>query len=275
MLMTCEEAQELITGLVDGQLRDPERAALESHFKACTKCRFAYAQEENLKREILNAGAELRASPALRELLLSDPRIFGNVASPAKSWFKRPAWKNPILRPAFALAVLSLIAIPVWLHTRPSTSPISIAAVQSYHRLSAEQTLTVKTKDLSALTSALSRAVNGRFQPMGYDFSMMRIELVGGTVQNFNGRQVLVTRYLGPDQSILCYTFVGTEADAPTIAATFHDAEKQLDFYAFSVGNVNAVIHRENDVICILASEMVMTDLLNLARAKAKPHKHL
>lgn len=273
--MTCQEAQELITGLVDGQLREAERASLESHFKACTKCRFAYAQEENLKSAIHSAGGELRASTALRDLLLSDPRIFGNIPAPAKSWFKRLAWKNPLLRPAFALALLLLIAIPVWLLTRPSAPPISIAAVQSYDWLSDRRILKVKTKDVSELTNALSRAVNGRFRPMGYDFSMMRFELVGGTVENVNGRQVLVTRYLSPDQSILCYTFIGTEADAPAIAATFHDAEKQLDFYAFSVGNVNAVLHRESDVICILASEMAMTELLNLARAKAKPHKHL
>lgn len=273
--MTCEEAQELITGLVDGQLPEAERASLESHFKACTKCRFVYAQEQNLKNAIHGAGGELRASPALKDLLLSDPRIFGNIPAPAKSWFKRPAWKHPLLRPAIAAALLLLIAIPAWLLTRPSAPAISIAAVQSYDRLSDRQILTVKTKDLSELTNLLSRSVNGRFKPMGYDFSMMRVELVGGTVLNFNGRQVLVTQYLGPDQSILCYTFVGTEADAPAIAATFHDSEKRLDFYAFSVGNVNAVLHRENDVICILASEMAMTDLLDLARAKAKPHKHL
>ena len=275
MQMACEEAQELITGLVDGQLRDAERASLEGHFKACTKCRFVYAQEQNLKSAIYSAGVELRASPALRDLLLSDSRIFGNVPPPAKSWFKRPARQNPILRRALAVALLLLIAIPAWLLTQQRVQPFSITAVQSYSRLSEGQIWMVKTKDLSQLMNTLSRAVNGRFQPMGYDFSMMRIELVGGTVQNFNGRQVLVTRYLGPDQSILCYTFIGTEADAPAIAATFHDDEKRLDFYAFSVGNVNAVLHREHDVICVLASPMAMTELLDLARSKANPHKHL
>ncbi|MGH7887889.1 MAG: anti-sigma factor family protein [Candidatus Binatia bacterium] len=273
--MTCEEAEELITGLVDGQLREAERVSLESHFKACTKCRFLYAQEQNLKSALLSAGGELRASPELREALLNDPRIYGKTAPSAKSWFKPAAWKNPVLRPAFALTLLFLIAIPSWWLMQRRTVPVSIAAVQSYYRLSEGQALTVKTKDLSELTSALSRTVNGRFRPMGYDFGMMRIEPIGGSVQNFAGRHVLVVRYLGADQSIICYTLLGTEADAPASAAIFHDAEKRLDFYAFSVGNVNAVLHRENDVICILASEMAMTELLNLARAKANPHKHL
>jgi hypothetical protein len=44
-----------------------------------------------------------------------------------------------------------------------------------------------------------------------------------------------------------------------------------MNFYAFSRGNVNAVFHREGEVICILASEMPMDALLALARSKAKP----
>jgi len=41
--------------------------------------------------------------------------------------------------------------------------------------------------------------------------------------------------------------------------------------HAFSSGGVNAVLHREGEVICILASEMPMEELLALAKAKAKP----
>ena len=36
-------------------------------------------------------------------------------------------------------------------------------------------------------------------------------------------------------------------------------------------GGMNAVLHREGDVICILASEMPMEELLALARSKASP----
>ena len=135
--------------------------------------------------------------------------------------------------------------------------------------------MTVKTRGLGELIDTLSRAVDGRFRPMGYDFAMMRLEPAGGALQIFNGRQFLVTRYSGPDQTILCYTFIGSDTDAPATSAIFFDSEKQLYFYAFSVGNVNAVLHREDDIICILASPMAMHELLELARAKAKPHKHL
>jgi len=43
-----------------------------------------------------------------------------------------------------------------------------------------------------------------------------------------------------------------------------------MDFYAFSRGGINAVLHREGRIICILASEMPMEKLLALAQSKAK-----
>jgi hypothetical protein len=44
-----------------------------------------------------------------------------------------------------------------------------------------------------------------------------------------------------------------------------------MNFYAFSRGGVNAVLHREGEIICILASAMPMDELLALAKSKAKP----
>ena len=44
-----------------------------------------------------------------------------------------------------------------------------------------------------------------------------------------------------------------------------------MNFYAFSHERVNAVLHREGEVICILASEIPMEKLLALAQSRAKP----
>jgi hypothetical protein len=43
-----------------------------------------------------------------------------------------------------------------------------------------------------------------------------------------------------------------------------------MNLYAFSRGPVNAVLHREGDLICILASEMPMNELVELTRSKAR-----
>ena len=85
------------------------------------------------------------------------------------------------------------------------------------------------------------------------------------------GRKILVAIYQGEGGSLLCYTLLGSEADAPANAARFFDPDMKMNFYAFSRAGINAVLHREGDVICILASEMPMDDLLALVKAKARP----
>jgi hypothetical protein len=99
----------------------------------------------------------------------------------------------------------------------------------------------------------------------------MDLRPVAGVVREIQGRKVLVAIYQGGGGAILCYTFLGAEKDAPPNAARFFDPEKKISFYAFSSDRVNAVLHREGEVICILASEMPMDELLALAKSKAKP----
>ena len=43
--MKCDEAEELITALVDKQVSDQERSSIESHLKDCQRCQFIYGQE--------------------------------------------------------------------------------------------------------------------------------------------------------------------------------------------------------------------------------------
>lgn len=269
--MNCEKAEELITALVDGQLAESERGELENHFKGCTQCRFALAQERNLKKAIFTAGRELRAPAALKESLLNDPRLFA-TAAPRLSFMRRLDLHRH--GAAIALAASLAVVVSAWL-LRPNSPAIALAAVSTYAQAFEAGPLTIQSADIKVLTSALTAMVQARFKPMGYDFAMMQIHPTGGALRTIAGREVLVTRYLGPGHALLCYTFLGDESDAPAGAAVFHDAAKGLDFYAFTLGNVNAVLHRENGVICILAAEMAMNELIELARAKAKSHQHL
>lgn len=117
----------------------------------------------------------------------------------------------------------------------------------------------------------LSRSVEDQFAPMGYDLSAMNLRVAGGLVDEVKGRKVLVTLYEGENPSLTCYTFLGTERDAPQGAALFFDAQKKINFYLFSRGGVNGVLHREGNVICILVSKMPLSDLLEVARSKARP----
>lgn len=267
--MNCDEAQELITALVDRELLDPERGSLEFHLQECPSCRFAVEQEQLLKQTIRGRAERMRAPGELRDRILSDRRIF-----PEKS---RTRWQDYIwpmpgpARPALAAGLLLAIALPAFFLLKPTSEPIAAAALKTYDLFARGELSVRRTENPDQIVEQLTRAVGGHFHPMGYDFRAMHLSPVADLVREIQGRKILVIVYQGPGGILFCYTFLGSEKDAPANSAKFFDAAKKINLYAFSRGGVNAVFHREGDVVCILASEMPMEDLLALARSKARP----
>jgi hypothetical protein len=96
----------------------------------------------------------------------------------------------------------------------------------------------------------------------------MHFQPVGGVVQDVNGRRALVTVFKGSSMSVTCFTFLGTEEDAPKDAIAIFDRGWNIHFYTFSGNGYNAVLHRIDNVICILVSKMPTEELLDLARVK-------
>lgn len=269
--MRCEEAQELITALVDNELSRPERSFIESHLKDCPKCRLIYGQEQALKREVRMAGAGVSAPAELREKILFDRRTLPEKAESAKGrewlvWAVRPS-----LRPAFVLALLILLAFPTLYLMRPMDQPIPLSALKTHQEILAGTISFTRAENQEGIKEQLLRAAEARFSPMGYDLSMMNLLAVGGLEQEAGGRKLLVTIYEGQGLFLTCYTFLGTEEDAPDEAERFFDPDKKINFYTFSRNGVNGVLHREGKVICILVSRMPLPELLALARSKAQP----
>lgn len=266
--MTCQEAQELITGLVDGELSERERYSVASHLKECLSCEQAYRHEQALKEAVRAAGLSLSVPASLREKILSGgviPPQATESLRPRKIRFA-PPWLS--LRPALAIAVVLILALPVFYLLNQKSEPTSLAAIDTYGSFLRGDLPMISAKEGEGMKEHLIRSVGGRFGPMGYDLSAMNLQPVAATVHEIKGQKILVTVYQGQG-SLICYTFLGGDDDAPDNAALFFDPEKKINFYAFSRGGVNAVLHREGDVICILASTMPMQELLGLARAKA------
>lgn len=269
--MKCEEAQELITALVDDEISGSERSSIEDHFRDCPRCRSIYEQERALKREIRLAAARVSAPADLRERIFSDPHIFPQRTKPTEEW-KKGSWSlRPIFRPAFALLLLLLLVLPILYLLKPAEESVSLSALETHRKIVEGSISFVRAESEDLIKEQLVRSVGGNFGPMGYDLSMMNLQAVGGMVQEMEGRKILVTIYEGKAPSLTCYTFLGTEKDIPDKATLFFDAEKKISFYTFSRDGVNGVIHREGAVICILISKLPIGELLALARAKAQP----
>ncbi len=267
--MTCQEAQDLITALVDREPLGPERDSLETHLQECSRCRIAEEQEQLLKQTIRGRAQRMRAPGELRDRILSDQRIFPEQS---RTRWQDYIWPMPHLaRPALAAGLLLAIALPALFLLKPTTEPIAAAALKTYDLFAKGELSVSRTENPDEIVEQLTRAVGGHFHPMGYDLTAMHLRPVAGLVREIQRRKILLVIYQGPGGTLFCYTFFGSEEDAPPNASRFFDAAKKINFYAFSRGGVNAVFHREGELICILASEMPMDEILTLAISKAKP----
>src|SRR5262245_37655 len=107
--MTCEEAQELITAWVDGELLDPERSSLGTHLVECVGCQRTLEEERALKQAIRGYRERIHAPDELRRRIVSDQRIFSEQKPSPHGW--RDYIRTLPLPVSAALAAVLLLAI--------------------------------------------------------------------------------------------------------------------------------------------------------------------
>jgi len=270
--MKCEEAEELISALADNELSDRERSSIEGHLSDCPRCQRAYDWHQSLNSEIRTVSASVVAPIDLRQRIVSAPHT---MPKEVESNFtgKLILRSQPFLRPVFASALLVILLISIFFLMRRPSQPISLTALQIREKIDEGEISLQEATNTDKLHDWLRRAVDGKFGPLGYDFSPLGVKPIGGTVREVEGRQILVAVFRGNGLSITCFTFLGTEEDAPKNATVFFDPETRIRFYNFSRNGINAVLHREDDTICMLTSNMPAEELLSLVRSSS-PHKH-
>jgi anti-sigma factor RsiW len=266
--MFCDEAQELITALVDGELSTDERLAIEDHLNICGQCREAVAAERRLKQQSQLAGRAITAPATLRRAVegrigARPPVLREGSSGTVARWFSMIGW-----RPAFALATLLLVTAAL-VYTQWPAPNIGLAALETHVSIFDGKIVPVRSDNPAAMRDELARAVGERFRPVTLDLSMMKLYPVSGFVQKIGRREVLVTVYQGEGPAVTCFTFLGSEADAPDGAEKFYDADMRLNFYSFSRDGVNGLLHREGGVICVVVSKMPAADLLAMIRGKS------
>jgi predicted anti-sigma-YlaC factor YlaD len=269
--MRCDEAQELITARVDNELGVEARAAIDAHLKSCAECARACEQESVLKRRIHLTAQQISAPAALRRVI-KEKTAAKAAAAADTNWrslldsFAFPAWRRGL-----AAAVLLLIVGSV-IYTQwrvEKTENIALAALDTHTSILSGKTALLRAVNLAAMRRELAHAVGDRFKPVVLDLSLMKLYPVSGFVQNIGGRDLLVTVYQGDGPAITCFTFLGSATDAPQGAERFYDADMRINYYSFSRGDLNGVLHQEGDVICLLVSKMTPADLLALLRGKS------
>lgn len=265
--MNCDEAQEWITALIDNELSVEERVAIQGHLDTCPRCRQLCEQERLIKQQIRLAGAVITLPAKLREAV-------GSAIAPSSQWRRgtnklKDFLAIPAMRPALALALLFLILYPLVFRGNHGKD-VALSTLATHAEIVAGKKTLTRVGDPNELKRRLVSAVNGRFAPMGFDLSGMKLYPVFGFVERIGARKILVTVYQGEGASITCFTLLGSEADAPPGAKVFYDDAKKINFYSFSKDDFHAVMHQEGEVICIMVSKMSPEDLLALVRDKAR-----
>ena len=267
-MMRCDQVQELITARLDNELNDDEQSTLDAHLQICELCRRAMTAESRLKQQIKATHREVVAPAALRREI-EDAMASRRAVASAKSEHGFAAWLHLRgWRPAFAVALI-ILGVATIFYVREPRQNVGMAALESHRKLLSGKTTLAHYDNPNRLRQELSRAVGNRFTPVALDLSMMNLYPVSGFVQKIGDREVLVTVYQGGAPAITCFTFLGTEADAPKSAERFFDADMKLNFYSFSQDGINAVLHQEGNVICILVSKMTPAEILSLLRGKS------
>jgi hypothetical protein len=202
----------------------------------------------------------------LREKILRDPRVF--APKPARRI--HPVWNATLYpRPALVLALLVLLALPALYVMRTGDEPFSVSALKTHEKIVRRELPIAISGSPQEINAMLARAVAGTFAPMAFDLSTIALKTVGGLVEEFDGRKVLVTIYEGGGRTLTCYTLLGEEINEPPGADIVYDASKKMNFYTYSRGEFHAVLHREGKIICILVSTLPMAELLIIAGSPA------
>ena len=138
-----------------------------------------------VKLEIRRASTLITAPIALRQAIEGS----GSIASRwhrAKTQVKH-FLTMPLVRPALALALVLLVLYP-WLFPGREKNDVARQTLSTHAEIAAGQRAVARVNDPNELKRQLVRAVNGRFAPMGFDLSAMKLYPVSGWVEKIGGR---------------------------------------------------------------------------------------
>lgn len=254
--------QELLDGRLDGQAR----ARVEEHLAACEACR---RETEALRLTRQAARRAFAAEPAPQVLRQQVLQALDHVDHPElKVRTQRIVHPRQRRRFIFAIGIAAsaLLAAALYVLTRPPQVPVAVA--KDYEAYRADRIpLELRTSDPKILTQFFE--VRGlSFRTRVLDLGMMKYRLIGGRVYSLRGKTSAFFVYEGPGKRIaICQMFEGSVSDLPA-GATIR-SRGGISMSAYKVGGTSVVFWQEGNVVCVLASDLPMEDLIELAFLKA------
>lgn len=137
--MTCEQAAELLSAYVDGELNRSERGELVGHLESCLACRREWVAAERARA--LSSGAAPAMPTVLRARIeRSIDEWVGEGAPSAWTWREALRWPALVPAPAWAVVATALTAGIAAYSLYPREEPVPLDRLLSEHVLTDQQT---------------------------------------------------------------------------------------------------------------------------------------
>lgn len=252
-----EELQDLL----DGRLSEPQRAEVEAHVAGCARCQRELDALRWVKSAVpLNVGVvELPAELASRVRAALDAPQQRSTGVPWVARVSRRAW--------IAGAVAAAAILLMFMRGHKSTALPALVAADFVAYNTGAVRIDFESSDPKAVEAYF--AENGvAFPTHVYDLGMMNYRLAGGRVNRLGERSSALFAYRGAgDTALVCQMYEGKVTELP---ATDDVRERNgFRFYVYRSENITMVFWQEDGVVCVLASEAPLEDVVQLAFAKA------
>jgi len=200
--MRCNEAMQLQSALLDGELGAPASRDVETHIAGCTHCQAMLADLQNLSGALRARAEYFRAPAALRSRIArrigSELGAVGRAAKPAGNGlgFKLPAWW-PKLGMGVAIPVAAALlsfTIGVQFATPSADDRLMEEAVGNHTRaLLTDHAFDVASSDQHTVKPWFAGKLD--FSPPVRDLGADGFPLIGGRLDYLNHARVAVLAY--------------------------------------------------------------------------------
>lgn len=248
--------------LLSGRLEPSEKEAVENHLQACPECRREFETLRWTKQTVVSH----LPTPEIPKDLHRKIRTALDRADRAPAYQKSlQKWKAFL--PYAAVVALAISGI-LYFSLRSADLPSRIAKDFREFR-TGRMSLELRTDDERRMEQFfIDRGLT--FRTRVFDLAMMKYDLAGGRVHQLIDRKSALFVYRGEKNKVLlCQMYPGAIADLPEGAVIREN--KGIRFHVYERGGIWMVFWPEDDVFCVLVSDIDPEELVQLAFAKAMP----
>jgi len=265
--MKCEEARELITAMIDGEITTKEKEHVFLHLKECVSCSNNLREEKALKRRVVGLYRDMKPGNELKEKIVK-------MINERTTTFPAVMVKQfPV--PLFAgigLALVLVIFFYIYFYRAMGTKHFPEKLITHAGEIIEEihkgiSSLDYSTSDPGLLEEYFKKHGAINFEVPVPDMRGAGYELLGGRIEKFNSIPLAISIYKSERAIVLNIMFEGIEFEGEEFGKEIVDERNGMEFYISSYSNLNSVAWWMGDELCVVVSTIPYEELIEFVVA--------